>query len=198
MAETPLLLTSLLRKYLQIDYLGFRLIAMSLLPVSDNTLIYGSSDGGRHVILIIRIRHYNNICTYLYLDTSMLTTLKSTKYWIRYAIIFMQVTIPVWLLLTAVKKAKFGTTRGRNGCWGQQDYWVPCWYWRTSRWRRQILLIRYVTIKGKSNEGNWRVITRYGPIDATDATSAIAAQLFFVPAVQTRVHSSISPGTEFR
>ena len=29
-----------------VDYLGFRLIAMSLLPINKNTIVYGSSDGG--------------------------------------------------------------------------------------------------------------------------------------------------------
>jgi hypothetical protein len=33
-----------------IDWCGFRLVAMSLLPISDQTLIYGSSDGGNTVV----------------------------------------------------------------------------------------------------------------------------------------------------
>jgi serine/threonine protein kinase/tetratricopeptide (TPR) repeat protein len=32
-----------------IDYRGFRLLCQSVLPVGSNTLIYGSSDGGKHV-----------------------------------------------------------------------------------------------------------------------------------------------------
>lgn len=32
-----------------IDYRGHRLIASSLLPISKDTLVYGSSDGGRTV-----------------------------------------------------------------------------------------------------------------------------------------------------
>jgi len=32
-----------------IDYLGYRLVAVSLLPISDNTLVYGSSNGGLSV-----------------------------------------------------------------------------------------------------------------------------------------------------
>ncbi len=30
-----------------IDYKGFRIIAISLLPIKGSTLIYGSNDGGR-------------------------------------------------------------------------------------------------------------------------------------------------------
>jgi hypothetical protein len=36
----------------QIDYLGFRLTAVSLLPISNKTIVYGSSDGGVYVINI--------------------------------------------------------------------------------------------------------------------------------------------------
>jgi hypothetical protein len=32
-----------------IDFLGVRLIAMSLLPITPNTLVYGTSDAGRTV-----------------------------------------------------------------------------------------------------------------------------------------------------
>lgn len=32
-----------------VDYRGFRLIAMSLLPVNEGTIVYGSNDGGRTV-----------------------------------------------------------------------------------------------------------------------------------------------------
>jgi len=32
-----------------IDYLGFRLIAIALLPIDRDTIVYGSSDGGQHV-----------------------------------------------------------------------------------------------------------------------------------------------------
>jgi hypothetical protein len=32
-----------------INYRGFRLVALSLLPIDKTTLIYGSSDGGQHV-----------------------------------------------------------------------------------------------------------------------------------------------------
>lgn len=31
------------------DYRGFRLIAMSVLPISSKTIVYGSSDGGQTV-----------------------------------------------------------------------------------------------------------------------------------------------------
>jgi hypothetical protein len=33
-----------------IDYLGYRLLAVSLLPINRDTLVYGSSDAGQHVI----------------------------------------------------------------------------------------------------------------------------------------------------
>ena len=33
-----------------IDYRGWRLQAVSLLPIGDDTLIYGSADGGRTVL----------------------------------------------------------------------------------------------------------------------------------------------------
>ena len=33
-----------------IDYRGWRLHAVSLLPIGDDTLIYGSADGGRTVL----------------------------------------------------------------------------------------------------------------------------------------------------
>jgi hypothetical protein len=32
-----------------IDHRGFRLVAISILPITDRTLIYGSSDAGRTV-----------------------------------------------------------------------------------------------------------------------------------------------------
>ena len=32
-----------------IDYRGFRVVAMSLLPVNKNTIVYGSADGGKTV-----------------------------------------------------------------------------------------------------------------------------------------------------
>ena len=32
-----------------VDYRGFRLIAISLLPVTDQTIVYGSKDGGRTI-----------------------------------------------------------------------------------------------------------------------------------------------------
>ena len=35
-----------------IDYRGWRLQAVSLLPISDNSLIYGSADGGKSVQLM--------------------------------------------------------------------------------------------------------------------------------------------------
>lgn len=34
----------------QIDYLGFRLTAVSLLPISNKTIVYGSSDGGVYAL----------------------------------------------------------------------------------------------------------------------------------------------------
>ena len=33
-----------------ITYKGYRLVAMSLLPIRKSTLVYGSADGGRHVL----------------------------------------------------------------------------------------------------------------------------------------------------
>jgi hypothetical protein len=33
-----------------LDYLGYRLICMALLPISQRSLQYGSADGGRHVL----------------------------------------------------------------------------------------------------------------------------------------------------
>ena len=32
-----------------VDYLGFRLIAISLLPINKSTLVYGSNDGGNTI-----------------------------------------------------------------------------------------------------------------------------------------------------
>lgn len=34
---------------MQIDYKGYRLVAMSILPINKSTLLYGSSDGGKTV-----------------------------------------------------------------------------------------------------------------------------------------------------
>ena len=35
--------------YLLLFYVGFRVIAMSILPISSSTIVYGSSDAGKHI-----------------------------------------------------------------------------------------------------------------------------------------------------
>lgn len=32
-----------------VDYRGFRLVAMSILPINKNTIVYGSCDAGRNI-----------------------------------------------------------------------------------------------------------------------------------------------------
>lgn len=34
-----------------IDYQGFRLTAQAVLPIDSSTLVYGSDDGGKHVVV---------------------------------------------------------------------------------------------------------------------------------------------------
>jgi len=34
---------------LKIDYLGFRLVAESILPINRSTIVYGSADAGMYV-----------------------------------------------------------------------------------------------------------------------------------------------------
>lgn len=38
-----------------IEYKGFRIVAQSILPINENTLIYGSADGGATLAYILSL-----------------------------------------------------------------------------------------------------------------------------------------------
>lgn len=71
-----------------IDYRGYRLIAMSKLPLNSNTLVYGSSDGGNSVItsgsvtsLLQRISKRLNIKRHFVLKTNNKISTRQSPKW---------------------------------------------------------------------------------------------------------------------